>query len=415
MAQNPAARPDASNHTICLPISHQQYETFVDDPQHFRQWLQESFQQTPELFPASFDQGFVMKDRRTSKKLNLTIRRIQLRDGSSWSIRPSLVTPSMTAYTDEVEKPLFLRKFGVPYWALTHVFGRNSMFWYRLEMALGRNSIVGTTVRRKEIPKNLLADEHHQTCRKQKVYVACTIGEGCWLGADTSATANTDDLQEAYDVFRQEARQLEEDYTPESVNTDGWKSTRAAWKALFPGVTLVLCFLHAWLKIRDRGKQLKEVYFEVSKRVWEIYHASTRRSFSQRIRRLRSWAESHLSGVVLEKTIDLCNKREQWSVGYTHPKAHRTSNMLDRLMRGMNRCFESSQRLHGKEEASRLRCRSWALLWNFAPMAPNTKTDKVNPWRSPAERLNQHRYHDNWLQNLFVSASCGGYKHPQNP
>jgi hypothetical protein len=31
-------------------------------------------------------------------------------------------------------------------------------------------------------------------------------------------------------------------------------------------------------------------------------------------------------------------------------------------------------------------------------------------WKSPAERLNGHRYHDDWLQNLLVSASLGGYR-----
>jgi hypothetical protein len=28
----------------------------------------------------------------------------------------------------------------------------------------------------------------------------------------------------------------------------------------------------------------------------------------------------------------------------------------------------------------------------------------------PAEKLNGFRYHDNWLENLLVSASLGGYR-----
>ncbi|MFT5324501.1 MAG: hypothetical protein ACI8P0_002363, partial [Planctomycetaceae bacterium] len=35
-----------------------------------------------------------------------------------------------------------------------------------------------------------------------------------------------------------------------------------------------------------------------------------------------------------------------------------------------------------------------------------------------AERLNKYRYHNDWLQNLLISASCGGYRYkqpPQNP
>jgi hypothetical protein len=39
--------------------------------------------------------------------------------------------PYMIARTDEVEKALYLRRWGVPFEALVYVFGRDSMFWYR--------------------------------------------------------------------------------------------------------------------------------------------------------------------------------------------------------------------------------------------------------------------------------------------
>ena len=32
---------------------------------------------------------------------------------------------------------------------------------------------------------------------------------------------------------------------------------------------LLRCFLHAWLKIRDRAKNLKETFYELSRRVWK--------------------------------------------------------------------------------------------------------------------------------------------------
>jgi len=47
--------------------------------------------------------------------------------------------------------------------------------------------------------------------------------------------------------------------------------------------------------------------------------------------------------------------------------------------------------------------RAWAIIHNFAPSNPVT-IRKHNGWRSPAERLNQHRYHHNWLHNLLISA-----------
>lgn len=56
-------------------------------------------------------------------------------------------------------------------------------------------------------------------------------------------------------------------YVPQTVNLDGWKTTHNAWRRLFAGVVLVLCFLHGFLKIRDRGRKL----FQLDSRIWEVY------------------------------------------------------------------------------------------------------------------------------------------------
>jgi len=96
-------------------------------------------QQFPELFPAAIAEGYTLHDIRTSNKMpEVSLRRIKLKardeQGKArvFTIAPSAVMPYMTGYTDEVEKPLFLRRFGVPFWALTYVFGRNDQYWYRL-------------------------------------------------------------------------------------------------------------------------------------------------------------------------------------------------------------------------------------------------------------------------------------------
>lgn len=417
MADGSAKRsPTADSRTICLPCTEEDYRTRVEDAHKFRDWLQQSFASHPELFPEGFAQGFHMVDCRTSKKQQLPLRRIELRDRSRFTIRPSFVMPYMTARTADVEKGLFLRKFGVPYWALARVFGRNPMFWFRQECALGRFSIVGTTVRQAAIPEDLLADEHHQTCDGKKVFVATTVSGGCCLGVAVTAKADTEELTAAYQVFREEATNVNPEYTPKTVNTDGWKSTQAAWLALFPTIVVLRCFLHAWLKIRDRAKNLKETFYELSAQVWDAYHAENKRSFSQRLRCLATWAKTHVSGVVLDAVRDLCAKKRLWLKHYDHPRGHRTSNMLDRVMRPMHRYFFDGQHLHGSQAINERHVRGWALLWNFAPWSPATARAK-DGWRSPAERLNQHRYHDDWLQNLLIAASLGGrrIRAPQNP
>jgi hypothetical protein len=393
-----------------LPISKDAYLDVIDDPRRFRSWLDQAFRDSPELFPRAFAHGYRLKDQRFSAKTGLRLRRIRCKSsGASFSVRPSFALPYMTGTSDDVQGPLFLRCFGVPFWALARVFGKDPMYWYRLEVSLGRNSIAGTSVRQGKLPEHLLTDEHHQPRDGVKNYVATTVGGGCCLGAALAQTAGVEDLQAAYEVFQQEAHNVQPDYQPQTVNVDGWAATRQAWRVLFPLVVLLRCFLHGWLNLRSRGK-LSEAFPTLSEKVWNAYHAPDRRSFAQRLRRLWEWAQGQdLTAWLLEQVQKLCDRAREYGEAYQHPGGHRTSNMLDRLMRSMNRYFEDAQHLHGGNEACARHCRAWALLHNFRPWNPAT-TRGNGGWRSPAERLNKHRYHEDWLQNLLASASLAGYR-----
>ena len=131
--------------TICLPIGKDAYLGLVEDPRRFRGWLAQAFRSWPELFPKDFASGYRLKDRRRSAKTGLRLRRVRLRaTGQAFSVRPSFVLPYQTGAADQVQGPLFLRAFGVPFWALAQVFGKDAMYWYRLEVSLGRNSVVGS-------------------------------------------------------------------------------------------------------------------------------------------------------------------------------------------------------------------------------------------------------------------------------
>src|SRR3954465_13553782 len=135
--------------TICLPIGKDLYQRLIDSPEEFRRWLDCAYADMPELFPEAFAKGYTLKDSYRSRKTHLLLRRVECKaTAESCTVRPSFVLPSRAGYTDEVEKPLFLRSFGVPFWALARVFGHDPMYWYRLEVSLGRNSVVGTTTRR---------------------------------------------------------------------------------------------------------------------------------------------------------------------------------------------------------------------------------------------------------------------------
>jgi hypothetical protein len=75
-----------------------------------------------------------------------------------------------------------------------------------------------------------VADEKHSWWLGNRVYIATTAAQGCFLGAALTPTADTEGLTKAYGVFATEAQALQPGYCPETVNTDGWEQTQSAWK-----------------------------------------------------------------------------------------------------------------------------------------------------------------------------------------
>lgn len=135
--------------TICLPIGDSvDYEPLVKDRKAFRRDLDESIAQPPELFPAEISQGYCLHGFRTSAKLGLVSRRIRLvSHGEAYQLRPEFVMPYRIGETEAVEKGLYLRQFGVPDEANADVMGKDPMYWDRASMALGRPSLVGSSLK----------------------------------------------------------------------------------------------------------------------------------------------------------------------------------------------------------------------------------------------------------------------------
>ena len=402
---------------ICIPIERDRYEEIVADRQAFRHHLDGLTREYPELFPAAMAEGYILHGTLPpSKKMpEVRMRRIKMKSAEGgkedvYTICPSFVLPYMMGYSDEVEKPMLLRSFGVPYWALTYVFGRDDGYWERLDQRLGRSSIVGTTVKAVEdLPVHLLADEKHSRLNGERIYIATTVGQECILGASVALDAGSDSLTEAYGHFKTESQNLNPDYEPETVNIDGWTATQIAWQRLFAGITLILCFLHSFISIRDRCKRMKDYYHEICRQVWEVYHAPDPDIFKTRMAQLASWARQTIpAGTGLDAILKLCIKAPLFLIAYDHPEAYRTSNMIDRHMEPMDRYLYSCRYFHGHLMSAEYHIRAWALLHNFRPYCPRSEISSA--YRSRAHRLNGFVYHENWLENLLVSASMGGYR-----
>jgi hypothetical protein len=403
-------QPPRGAKQIVIPMTRQQYDEIWHETERLRAFLAEWARSAPELFPLGFDRGYRLHGfGRQSRKLpGMKLRKIVTADGSSYWLRPSFVTGYMTGTVDELAYPLLLASHGVPPWLLKIGFGHSEMYWYRLVERLGRSSLVGTTVRDPaRLPTHLAADEHHADWAGEKGFVATTVGGGCLLGVALASSADDVHLQQAYGVFATEARDVKPEYAPETVNTDGWAATRNAFQALFPRIAVVLCFLHGFLKIRDRCRKAHDLH----RRVWEVYRAATAEEFRRRMGELQRWCGTQTwtasVGEMLEK---LWNKTESYVVAYDHPGCHRTSNAVDRPMNRLCRLMYAGRGLHGHQDSSELRLRGWALLMNFRPYAP--RSNHLRTHESPAHRLNGRRYHEHWLHNLMTSTSLMGFKSP---
>ena len=361
---------------IVIPMTREQYDQLWPDVIPLRTFVDEVARESPELFPQGFGRGYAWCGYgRASRKLpGVRLRKIVLADGPVYWLRPSFVTCYMTGTVDDLAYPLLLAAYGVPPWLLTIGFGHSDMYWYRQIERLGRNSVVGATVRdAPRLLEHLAADDPH--------------------------------LQAAYRDFAAEARDVHPQYAPETVNTDGWAATRNAFQALFATITVVLCFLHGFLKIRDRCRK----HHELHRRVWDVYRAATAEEFRRLMSELQQWCGGQTwTAAVREMLTKLWNKREAYVVAYAHPGCHRTSNAVDRPMNRLGRLLYAGRGLHGHQRSSELRLRGWALLFNFRPFARRSNQPRAHD--SPAHRINGKRYHEHWLHNLMTSTSLMGFR-----
>ena len=399
--------------TIVVPFLKETYLELVQDRIKFKEYLDAQYVRCPELFPDAMKGGYQLDGfAEPSIKLEVIQRRILIKEtNEDFSIRPSFVMPYMTGYTEDIQKGLLLIKFNVPFWVVASVLGRDQMYWWRIFTSLGRNSIVGTTIKDKDkIPKDIVADEKVTWINGNEINIATTAGGECVLGVAICTDRSEKGLEESYGVFKDEAHNVSPNYTPDSVNTDGSKATQNAFKSLFSNIFILICYLHSVLGIKERGKRLGVIYHEIMDRVWDVYNAETKRIFSQRMRRFKEWSLKNVNvPAVLEKILRLCANSKMFQLFYDHKGAHRTSNMVDRIMDRQDRFLYSMKYFHGNFISAELGIRAWAILMNFGPYCPRATHNKGD-WICAAQKLNGFRYSNSWLENLLISSSMNGYR-----
>jgi hypothetical protein len=146
-------RTTAGDKTIHLPVPvGVDYEEWIKDSVGYREYLNEQIAVYPELFPAEINQGYWLTGLVHSKRQEMSTRRMILKaNRQTYQLHPDTVMPFMIGKTEDVEKGLYLRRYGVPYEGIAHVLGRNPMYWYNATQALSRISILGASVKDPEV------------------------------------------------------------------------------------------------------------------------------------------------------------------------------------------------------------------------------------------------------------------------
>ena len=256
------------------------------------------------------------------------------------------------------------------------------------------------------LSKHLAADEKHTKWNGVTAYITTTVGDGCFWGASISLGADEKSFLKAYAVFKKEVQQVDKDYVPQTVNTDGFKSTLKTWTNLFESTVLIRCFLHGFLKIHNRAKRLP-IFEELAEKVWNIYREESYEGFINQMTLLQLWSEQQWKKEqCFNAVLKLCNNAHEYARAYEHPECHRTSNMLDRLMQKMDRYLFMMRYFHGDLDSAEFNIRGWALTQNFLPYC--SRSIKTKKHISPVHRLNGMIYHKNWLENLLISTSSSG-------
>lgn len=406
------------NRIIRLPLSESDYSDLISDRKTFMSKLSVYASMYADIFPKDWETtDYGVHDVRISKKLGLTHVLIRHKTDRklTYDIQPNFVLPHMAGFSKDVWFGLLLIAYGVPFWLVALGLGRDAMYWYRCFISLGRFDLLGTTLLSASgLPEDLVMDEKITFWGKQEVYACMTVGNNCILGMGLSATETAAGLQAAYGKFKTAAQRLIPDYQVLSINTDGWAATKKALRTLFPKAVLVLCFLHSVIKIRQVAQKEPQKQ-ELFDKLWNIYKSETPQSFDNQAIELQQWAITNIQKQSVKDHIaKIVARKEEFKTSFDCPSAKRTTNMVDRLMKPIDRFLFMKQYFHGDYKNAELMLDALALVINFMPYAPRTvaqhKNLEIDRGYSKAHDINQKYFDKNWLNNLLTHASCNGLR-----
>jgi hypothetical protein len=114
------------SNTIVLPLEASAYPRFIVDNECAQSLIETFWSRYLELFPIpECEFRFYGRTPASKKCEGMRLRRIKVQ-GCIYRIRPSFLLSYFRGHVaqDHLSDAMFLRKFGVPYWALVYLYGR---------------------------------------------------------------------------------------------------------------------------------------------------------------------------------------------------------------------------------------------------------------------------------------------------
>ena len=297
-----------------------------------------------------------------------------------------------------------------PPWLLTVGFGRSEMYWYRVVERLGRNSLVGTTVRDPaRVARSIWRRTSITPLGRPRAYIPTTVGGGCILGVVLTAAADDVHLRRPTACSPPRRGTSTPGTPPRRSTLDGWGRRRGT------RVQLAVPYRSRWCSVFCTGSS---------------------RSATAAARPANCTAGCgdvvpcrHRGGVPTpDGRVSAVVRTQTWTASVR--EMLRSCGTKDGILRGG--LFPSGMPSHeqrggpsdepavpadvcrpGPARPSRLVRVTAAGLGVAVELPPHALGATTPTHDSPAHRLNGKRYHEHWLHNLMASTSLMGFRNPK--
>src|ERR671915_111459 len=250
------------------------------------------------------------------------------------------------------------------------------MALYRLICALGQHSLVRVLTRcGLSLPTYFLADEKHNHCLTEKVYLPTIVsGRVIWhLGYTEEASAAA--FTQSYREFQRAAFQHEPSYRVRGVLTDGFDSTTKSMRTLFPGARLGNCLRHALTKLPKKLVAIASPVRQALRTQFHtlLYRARMRKSLRVFAlgQRLRHFADhvAATAGVANGARVRrwMQDKKAGWYAVLADPHMPVTSTLLDQAHHAIERKLFAMKGFHHPGGSQQAFLTGLAHLYNLVP------------------------------------------------